>query len=319
MSAPVLVLVGPTAIGKTELSLRIASVFDCEIISMDSMQVYRRMDIGTAKASREERALVRHHLIDIVDPDEQYHAARFVRDATAAVHDIRLRGKIPLITGGTGLYLSALNKGLFDTIQVEPELREALRRRLEKEGREALYQELQACDPASAARIHPNDTQRLLRGLELFASTGIPWSEHIRRQEAAPPALAQPQLQIGLSCERPLLHERIRRRTEAMMQEPFRREVEALLASGYKSMLPAMQSLGYRHMNLYLQGKWSLEEAREALAVDTRRYAKRQLTWFRANTGIHWFDRAQTEAAFTLIEQFLRRPSALATGPAAAH
>lgn len=320
MSTPVLVLVGPTAIGKTELSLKIAASFGCEIISMDSMQVYRGMDIGTAKASRAERALVRHHLIDIVDPDEQYHAAHFVRDALVAVQDIHARGMIPLITGGTGLYLSALNKGLFDTVQVQPELRDALRQRLDQEGREALFKELQGCDPETAARIHPNDSQRLLRGLELFASTGIPWSEHIRRQEATPQKLVQPQLHIGLTCERrPLLHERIRRRTEVMMQEPFAREVEALLASGYSSTLPSMQSLGYRHMNRHLQGEWSLQEACEALVIDTRRYAKRQLTWFRASKDIHWFDRARTEGVFPLIEQFLRTNRAEESGPAAQH
>ena len=319
MSAPVLVLIGPTAIGKTELSLRIATVFGCEIISMDSMQVYRHMDIGTAKASKEEQGLVRHHLIDIVDPDEQYHAAQFVRDAVAAVQDIRRRGKIPLITGGTGLYLSALNKGLFNSAQVAHELKKELRQRLEQEGRDALYQELRACDPEIAARIHPNDTQRLLRGLELFASTGIPWSEHIRRQGIASPQLVQPQLQIGLFCERALLHERIRTRTEAMMQMPFCREVEALLAAGYSSTLPSMQSLGYRHMNRYLQGEWSREAACEALVVDTRRYAKRQLTWFRASKDIHWFDRAQAEAAFPLVEQFLRANLAAIVGPVAQH
>ena len=319
MKKPLIIITGPTASGKTALSVELAKKIGGEIISADSMQVYRHMDIGTAKASKEEQGLVRHHLIDIVDPDEQYHAAQFVRDAVAAVQDIRRRGKIPLITGGTGLYLSALNKGLFNSAQVAHELKKELRQRLEQEGRDALYQELRACDPEIAARIHPNDTQRLLRGLELFASTGIPWSEHIRRQGIASPQLVQPQLQIGLFCERALLHERIRTRTEAMMQMPFCREVEALLAAGYSSTLPSMQSLGYRHMNRYLQGEWSLEAACEALVVDTRRYAKRQLTWFRASKDIHWFDRAQAEAAFPLVEQFLRANLAAIVGPVAQH
>lgn len=307
MTAPVLVLLGPTAIGKTELSLRIATTFGCEIISMDSMQVYRYMDIGTAKASREERALVRHHLIDIVDPDSQYNAALFVRDATAALEDIRFRGKIPLITGGTGLYLSALNSGLFDTVQVSPEIRSRLRRRLQEEGRAVLFQELAACDPQSAARIHPNDTQRLLRGLELYLSTGRPWSEHIRRQRTKASALARPQLQIGLFCERSLLRERIRLRTEQMMQHPFQQEVKGLLARGYDGSLPSMQALGYRHMLGYIQGDWSLESARQALCTDTGRYAKRQLTWFRANRDIHWIERSQPERVFALIQENLRQ------------
>lgn len=308
-SAPVLVLVGPTAIGKTALSLSIATKFGCEIISMDSMQVYRFMDIGTAKASREEQALVRHHLIDIVDPDEQYNAASFVHDTLAAVQEIRTRGKLPLITGGTGLYLSALNKGLFDTVQVPPEVRKRLLKRLELEGRELLFQELAACDPESAARIHPNDTQRLLRGLELYAATGVPWSEHIRRQQAQlqprPHPSLQMQLQIGLHSKRSLLYERIRQRTEEMMQTPFQKEVEMLLARGYDSALPSMQSLGYRHMVRHIRGDWDMNTACQALITDTRRYAKRQLTWFRANKDIHWFDRSQTEAVFSLIEHFL--------------
>lgn len=307
MTAPVLVLLGPTAIGKTELSLRIATAFGCEIISMDSMQVYRYMDIGTAKASREERALVRHHLIDIVDPASQYSAALFVRDATAALQDIRSRGCIPLITGGTGLYLSSLNNGLFDTVQVSPEIRAQLRQRLEQEGRAVLFQELRACDPQSAARIHPNDTQRLLRGLELYLSTGRPWSEHIRRQRAAPLHTSPSQLQIGLHCERDILRRRIRLRTEEMMQEPFLQEVTALLARGYGSELPSMQALGYRHMLRHMRGEWRLDEACQALHVDTCRYAKRQMTWFRANKAIHWVEREQPERVFALIEEHLRR------------
>jgi len=306
MKMPVLILIGPTAIGKTALSLRIASTFGCEIISMDSMQVYRYMDIGTAKASKEEQALIRHHLIDIVDPDVQYNAACFVRDAMAAVHDIHSRGKIPLITGGTGLYLSSLNSGLFDTVQVPHEVRSRLQQRLEEEGREVLFQELTTCDPESAARIHPHDSQRLLRGLELYAVTGIPWSEHIRRQQMRPrQPLLPTQLQIGLRCDRFLLYQRIQKRTEIMMQAPFQQEVEELLTRGYGSELPSMQSLGYRHMIRHIQGAWSLDAACQSLITDTRRYGKRQLTWFRANPDIHWFDRNHPEAIFPLIKQFL--------------
>lgn len=307
MTAPVLVLLGPTAIGKTELSLRIATTFGCEIISMDSMQVYRYMDIGTAKASREERALVRHHLIDIVDPASQYNAALFVRDATAALKDIRSRGKIPLITGGTGLYLSSLNNGLFNIAQVSPEIRSRLRRRLEEEGKAVLFKELATCDPQSAARIHPNDTQRLLRGLELYLSTGRPWSEHIRRQRTTASPLAGPQLQIGLYCERSVLRERIRLRTERMMQQPFLQEVEGLLARGYDGGLLSMQALGYRHMLRHIQGFWTLDAARQALCTDTSRYAKRQLTWFRASRDIHWIERSRPERVLALVEESLRQ------------
>ena len=304
-SQPVLVLVGPTAIGKTALSLRIAAAFDCEIISMDSMQVYRGMDIGTAKASPEEQAQVRHHLLDIVNPDEQYNAARFVADAQAAMTAIRGRGKIPLLVGGTGLYLKALTQGLFEAIAIPPAIRAELRSRLERGEREALFAELAACDPQSAARIHINDTQRLLRGLELFRATGLPWSEHLaRQQEQGQKALCAPLL-LGLHCERALLYERIRLRTQAMMQQPFRQEVEKLLTKGYSVDLPSMQALGYRHMVRHLAGEWTLTEATETLARDTCRYAKRQLTWFR-HAGICWFDRDNTEDLFPLIERFVQ-------------
>lgn len=306
ITTPILVLVGPTAIGKTELSLAIAEAFDCEIISMDSMQVYRFMDIGTAKASREERSRVPHHLIDIVDPDAQYDAARFVADALAAVEAITQRGKIPLITGGTGLYLSALVNGLFDEIKTSPEVREQLHQRMQREGREVLYRELTQVDPVSAERIHRNDTQRLLRGLEIFHATGIPWSEHLRHQALSKQtARFTGMLQLGLSCERELLYERIKIRTEAMMRDDFQQEVESLMAQGYSPHLPSMQAIGYRHMCGCIQGTWNRTTATAALIQDTRRYAKRQLTWFRHHDTIRWHDIHRTDRALADIADFL--------------
>lgn len=303
--SPVLVLVGPTAVGKTALSLELAENFGCEIISMDSMQVYRHMDIGTAKATAAERVRVRHHLIDIADPDEQYNAARFVTDARAAMADMRRRGKMPLITGGTGLYLKALNHGLFAAVPIPAAIRDGLRLRLAEEGRAALFRELADCDPESAARIHPNDTQRILRGLEVFQASGRPWSEYLRRQEQDERLAGTPQLLLGLRCERSRLYERIRLRTEKMMQPPFRAEVENLLAMGYDASLPSMQALGYRHMIRHIEGEWPLETACAALATDTRRYAKRQLTWFRSEAAMHWFDRDEGEAIFRLVARFV--------------
>lgn len=305
-----LVLVGPTAVGKTALSLDIAREFDCEIISMDSMQVYRGMDIGTAKATAGERAQVPHHLLDIADPNEPYNAARFVRDCRAAMTDIRGRGKIPLITGGTGLYLRALNGGLFETEAADPVIRERLRRRLVEEGRAALHAELARLDPESAARIHVNDTQRLLRALEIHATTGQTWSEHLSAQKRAGEQGRAPQLLIGLQCERGRLYERIDRRTGQMMQEPFRREVEALLSAGYGPELASMRSLGYRHMIRQMAGEWTPDEARDILARDTRHYAKRQLTWFRRETDIQWFDRDDADGVFRLAARFLRNKAA---------
>jgi tRNA dimethylallyltransferase len=307
VTAPVLVLVGPTAIGKTALSLRIAETFGCEIISMDSMQVYRHMDIGTAKVSREEQQRVTHHLIDIVDPDEQYDAARFVHDALKAVEGIVSRGKIPLITGGTGLYLSSLTKGLFDTVNVSTEVRETLQKRLHAEGREVLHRELLAMDRESGLRIHINDTQRLLRGLEIVYATGIPWSEHIRHQQKIKHhSLFSRILFLGLTCDREQLYDRIKMRSINMMNDPFVKEVESLLDKGYARNLPSLQSIGYRHMLACLAGEWDKETATAALVRDTRRYAKRQMTWFTKQQEVQWYDLQCADAVFPLIEDFLK-------------
>jgi tRNA dimethylallyltransferase len=307
MTAPVIVLVGPTAIGKTDLSLRLAETFGCEIVSMDSMQVYRYMDIGTAKVSRQERSRIVHHLIDIVDPDEQYDAASFVRDALTAIATIMARNKVPLITGGTGLYLHALINGLFDTVPVQDEVRERMRQRLEQEGRAALHRELFAVDPETSNRVHINDTQRLLRGLEIYHATGIPWSEHIRRQkQAGPPAVFSRVLYLGLTCGRPFLHDRIRRRTLSMMQDAFQAEVESLLAQGFHRNLPSMQAIGYRHMCACIAGEWDRNTATEALVRDTRRYAKRQMTWFGRQADLCWYDIHRADEAIGKVELFLQ-------------
>lgn len=308
IAAPVLVLIGPTAIGKTALSLEIAEIFRCEIVSMDSMQVYRYMDIGTAKASREERSKIPHHLIDIVDPDEQYDAAQFARDATRAVEEIVARGNTPLITGGTGLYLSCLINGMFESPHVSHEVRDRLRQRLVDEGRDALHRELMRVDRECGLRIHRNDTQRLLRGLEIFYSTGQSWSAHLRRQRetAGQPRFSR-LLLLGLTCDRQKLYDRIKDRTIKMMSDAFQQEVEFLLRKGYASDLPAMQAIGYRHMLGCIRGEWSREEAVATLMRDTRRYAKRQLTWFRNQQHVQWHDINRPEGARQAIASFLEK------------
>ncbi|MGE4401466.1 MAG: tRNA (adenosine(37)-N6)-dimethylallyltransferase MiaA [Desulfobulbus sp.] len=306
ITSPIIALVGPTAIGKTALSMEMAERYGCEIISMDSMQVYRFMDIGTAKATEQERNRVRHHLIDIVDPDDQYDAARFVADALAAIADITNRGRIPLITGGTGLYLSALIKGLFEEIRVPQEIRDHLRNRLEIEGRETLYRELCAVDPESGHRVHINDTQRLLRGLEIFQATNITWSNHIQRQaQGAPQVRFSRMLQIGLSCDRKELYDRIKLRTFSIMSDDFQQEIEYLLAQGYGAELTSMQSIGYRHMVGCIEGTWDRPTATAALVQDTRRYAKRQFTWFGRSKDIHWYDVHQPATVLADIDTFL--------------
>ncbi|MDH4316773.1 MAG: tRNA (adenosine(37)-N6)-dimethylallyltransferase MiaA [Desulfobulbaceae bacterium] len=303
---PVLVLVGPTAIGKTELSFIIAERFHCEIVSVDSMQVYRHMDIGTAKPSAEEQKRAPHHLLDMVDPDGQYDAARFAGEALEAIKQIHSRNNIPLLTGGTGLYLKALFKGLFDALPADDELRAKLWIRLREEGRESLHEELCRVDPESGRRIHIQDTQRLLRGLEIYLLSSVPWSEHLRRQqEMQPPVRFGNILQLALYREREELHGRIEQRSQLMMEMGFVEEVEKLRSMGYAPDLPSMSSIGYRHVNNYLDGLWDKNSMMEYLVRDTRRYAKRQLTWFRADSDLHWYHPADRKQLISHIDSRL--------------
>jgi len=307
VKAPVIILVGPTAVGKTALSFEIVRRFNCEIISMDSMQVYRHMDIGTAKPTVQERQQVRHHLIDIVSPDEQYNAACFIQDCLQAIKEIVDRNKIPLITGGTGLYFSSLINGLFNNINVEDKVRDRLAGRLKVQGLPSLYQELCRIDPISAARIHKNDRQRIVRGLEIFAATGIPWSKHIERQKKEkPPVQFTSLIEIGLTCDRHLLYERIEQRAADMLEHGLVNEVEKLRIRGYPASLSSMQALGYRHVNQLLDGKWTENEMKEYLVRDTRRFAKRQITWFRRYGTLCWFERIVPSEIIKYIESKIK-------------
>jgi len=303
---PCLALVGPTAIGKTELSLTLAKRCNCEIVSVDSMQVYRYMDIGTAKASLLERSAIPHHLIDIVNPDENYDAARFAEDALVAIDDIHQRGKIPLLTGGTGLYLRALREGIFPDVVVDDKIRQMLRQRLLAEGHEKLHDELLLCDRITAERIHKNDSQRLLRALEIFYVTGVPWSEHLLtyKQQVHGGAFKN-FLQIGLTTDRDRLYQRINDRCETMIENGLEDEVHTLLAMGYDPSLKSLGSIGYRHIINYINSIWSREETLRLLARDTRRYAKRQYTWFSKITELQWFEVSEQERILRTVEQWL--------------
>lgn len=296
-------IIGPTGVGKTALSLAVARRFGCEIVSVDSMQVYRYMDVGTAKASPEERALVPHHLLDVADPDEEYSVARYIKDAAAAIAGIHQRGRVPLLVGGTGLYLRGLTEGLFEMVPCPESIRLELRQRLEKEGGALLFAELDRVDPHTAARIHANDTYRLLRGLEIYQATGKSWSEHLAqgRHNALLPEI----LKIGLTWERETLYERINRRVGQMVEEGLLAEVQSLLDRGYGPELKSMQAIGYRHMVEYLRGAHDWPETLELLARDTRRYAKRQYTWFRRDEAIHWFEPVREEEILQLINGYL--------------
>jgi tRNA dimethylallyltransferase len=308
VTQPVIVVVGPTGIGKTGLSLEIAGALDCEIVSMDSMQVYRYMDIGTAKATKQEREIIPHHLIDIVDPDEEYDAERFVTDACKAIESIHGRKKIPLITGGTGLYLRALTQGLFADGGRYPKIRAELKARLELEGSSKLHEELNLCDRISAERIHKNDTHRLVRALEIYYGSGVPWSRHILQQnrETKPKRFSKILL-IGLSCRREFLYEQINKRSETMIAAGLEAEVKELLERGYGPGLKSMMSIGYRHMVMYVDGVWDRLQTKQFLARDTRRYAKRQFTWFRKTDDIIWFDKTEWENILDYTTEWLKK------------
>ncbi len=306
ISKPCLVLLGPTAIGKTDLSLTLARHYNCEIISVDSMQVYRYMDIGTAKASVSERADIPHYLIDIVDPDEAYDAARFAKESLQAVRDIHSRNKIPLLTGGTGLYLRVLFDGIFPGVAGDEKIRQALKARLRNEGSSILHKDLLLCDRISAERIHQNDTQRLLRALEVYLVSGIPWSEHLaNHRKQAKGVRFTNILQLGLTTDRDTLYQRINKRCDRMLELGLEDEVKNLLAMGYARSLKPFSAIGYRHMINFIDGHWSRDETVRLLARDTRRYAKRQYTWFSKLTGLQWFDVEKKQKVIDTVEDWL--------------
>ncbi len=299
----IIVIAGPTAIGKTDLSLAIAKDFNCEIVSMDSVQIYKHMDIGSAKPTLEERQQVPHHLVDYVDPKEDYHVARYVNDAQAVITALNKKGKVPLLVGGTGLYMKGLLEGLFEIPDVPEAIRKSVRNQLAEEGHESLHKKLAEVDPPSAARIHQNDSQRLLRALEIYQSTGIVWSEHLDREkkQARIKKDKWDVIKIGLTCDRKILYERINRRTNIMVEQGLLEEVEKLLKMGYSADLKAMQSIGYKHMVHFIEKKWDWQETLELLARDTRRYAKRQITWFGRDLEMNWFRPDEKEKIYNLL------------------
>ncbi len=287
---PILVLTGPTGAGKSSWAERLAEEIPVEIISVDSAQVYRGLDIGTAKPSEATRARIPHHLIDIRDPAESYSAGQFVADVVNLIPAIRARGRIPLLVGGTMLYLRALFQGIAELPQASEELRRAIDVRGETEGWPALHKELARLDPHAAARIHPNDPQRIQRALEVCYMTSRPISE-LQRDTRSP--IDEPvTLRWALApADRAVLHERIERRFNEMMQAGFLDEVERLHARGdLTSRHPAIRAVGYRQLWGYLDGEYGREEAVDRSVAATRQLAKRQLTWLRSDTGIRWLN-----------------------------
>jgi len=283
---PLLVLVGPTAIGKTDVAVRLAARLPLEAVSADSRQVYRGMDIGTGKPSADERAALPHHLIDVVDPPERYHAARFRRDALEAIARIRARGRLPVVVGGTGLYVRALLKGLHPAPPADPALRVELEAIAAAQGSEALHRRLAERDPAAAARLHPRDRVRLVRALEVL-TLGGPGPEPADWSSAVPPFRL---LMVGLRQSREALGRRIADRVRAMVARGMMSEVQGLLEAGYDEALPAMGGIGYRQFSAVLRGDMTEAEATRLMIRDTTRYAKRQMTWFARDPEVRWLD-----------------------------
>lgn len=291
-------IVGPTAVGKSETAVKVAERLGGEILSCDSMQVYRGMDIGTAKASTEQRTRVAHHMIDIVDPDTPYTVADYQRAAKKVIQDLNNRGKLPILVGGTGLYYQAV----VDDYEFSPLLADRdIRQQLEKEADESLdrlYNELEIVDPASTSIIKPNDRKRIIRALEVYRLTGRPFSQFQTRNQG----LYQLAV-VGLSAARTELYRRIEARVDAMIESGFVEEVKTLYAKGYDLPLNSMQALGYKQILQYLKGGMSLEQAVAEIKKETRRYAKRQLTWFRKDKRIFWLDITEYKEAEGLVRK----------------
>ncbi|HVO67451.1 MAG TPA: tRNA (adenosine(37)-N6)-dimethylallyltransferase MiaA [Syntrophales bacterium] len=298
-----IVIVGPTAVGKTEVAIRLAREWDGEIISADSMQVYRFMDIATAKPTAVEQSLIKHHLIDVVNPDEQFNAAMFVRLSRGIAGELNRRKKNIFVVGGTGLYVKALLGGLFKGPDADEDLRKMYREELKHFGKTYLYEKLKQKDEKAAARIDKNDAVRIIRALEVLELSGESIVEKQKAHRFGDNIYDY--VKIGLTLERSRLYERIDQRTEKMMQEGLVDEVKGLLSKGYSENLKPMQALGYKHIVRHLKGKSSLEDAVRLIKRDTRSFAKRQLTWFNADKEIEWFNPSDIDAIRGKIGYFL--------------
>jgi tRNA dimethylallyltransferase len=300
---PLIVILGPTAVGKTALSLELCERFNGEVVSADSRQIYRRMDIGTAKPSAEEMARAPHHLLDIREPDETLSLAEYQEMAYATIDDIHRRGRVPFVVGGTALYITAVVKGLkIPNVAPNPVLRSELEQLAEEEGHEALYARLVELDPATAQKLDGRNVRRVVRALEIVLESGQPKSD--LEGENPPPYRI---LQIALDLPRQALYERIDRRVVQMVESGLIEETAHLLEAGYPTNLPALTSLGYREIGAYLGGEMSLDAAIERIQIETHRFVRHQYSWFRRMDNLHWFDcsRPCQDAVERLVIDFL--------------
>lgn len=284
---PLIVVAGPTASGKTGLAIDIANYTGGEIVNADSMQIYRYMDIGSAKPTKEERAKAVHHMIDFLEPDSEYSVADYTEDAHKVIADIVSRGKMPVMCGGTGLYInSVVNDVSFGEVETDYNLREELRKAAEEKGGEYLIEMLREFDPISAERLHPNNLKRVIRAIEFYKLTGVPISEH--QEETKKQKSRYNPLMMCIEWDREVLYDRINKRVDMMLEGGLIDEVKKLRDMGYTKDLNSMQGIGYKEVMDYLDGKYTLDETVEIIKQSSRRYAKRQMTWFRRDERIHY-------------------------------
>ena len=299
---PLIVIVGPTGGGKTGLAIELAKILDGEIVSADSMQIYRGMDIGTAKATKEEQTIAPHHVIDIAEPDEYFSVADFVDHADRAINDILARGKTPIIAGGTGFYIDSLVYRYEFPPQDTPDM--PVRRELEKQSLEWLQTELRRVDPVSAERLHPNDEHRIVRALEVYRLSGRPLSSYDHKANIDnSPYLP---LFIGVGCDRNILHTRLDERVQKQVENGLYDEVLALHNKGYDHNSPAMLGIAYRQLLGVIRGEYSFEEGVEMIIRDSRRYARRQYTWFNKNKSIDWHNIITADDIKPLAENIVK-------------
>lgn len=303
---PIICIAGPTASGKTALAVALAQELGGEVVSCDSMQVYRRMDIGTAKPTAEEMQGIPHHMLDVAEPDEDFSVSRYCRMASPIVDDIVSRGKVAIIAGGTGLYMDSLIRGNAFAPFPSTGVREKLEAQADAEGMEKIHAWLTSVDPEAAGRLHLSDQKRIIRALEVYLETGETITEHNRRTQAIPPKYSP--LWLGLDfADRAQLYHRIDRRVDIMLNMGLIDEIKGLLHSGIPEKCTAMQAIGYKEFVDALQGRGTIAEAADQVRQSSRRYAKRQLTWFRRNQAIHWLTRGEgREEIITQARQVLR-------------
>ena len=305
MKSPLICIVGPTAVGKTEIAIQLAQYLDAEIVSLDSRQIYRKMDIGTAKPTPDQQGAVPHHLIDCVDMDQPFSVAEYQRLADSAIEEVRERGKQAMAVGGAGLYFRGLVDGLFDGPGADAEIRAKLQREADEHGNVALHDRLRQCDPESANRVHPNNRVKVIRALEVYELTGKPISALQQQWQMNEPRYSF--RAFGLNMPRETLYRQIEDRVDQMVEVGLIEEVKGLLDQGYPRNCVAMQSFGYKELIEYLDGIRTVDEAIALLKQNTRRFAKRQLTWFCNDPRIEWLDISEFSSMDGIVDNLLAK------------